>query len=155
MPNARIVLAQGVIDGVNCVFACGEPYVSGSVAYILNGRIHSAKSARGPENDFGFVELSPDAGTIQVDNAPVAGDVVQLFFWDRKVQPVPSVTHMAGILGADQKTTGVLREPTPERLIGVARRQTVQGVMRDITTERISGVVTTTRVVGTIRTRCP
>ena len=43
MPNTRIVVAQGAIDGANTIFATGEPYVPGSTAYILNGRIHNQK----------------------------------------------------------------------------------------------------------------
>lgn len=134
MPNARIVLAQGLINGVNKVFATGVPYVAGSTAYILNGRVHNQHLLRGPDNDYGFIELDPDSGTIQVDNPPVDGDVVQIFFWDRVVSPPGPITRLtgtislpatAGGLGAPPQSgrlTGVLREVLPMRLVGIIKR---------------------------------
>jgi len=132
MANARIVLAQGVIDGVNRTFGTGVPFVPGSTAYILNGRIHNRALARGPDNDYGYIELDPNGGTIQVDIPPDIDDVVQIFFWDRLVTPPPPITVLTGTLptgaggsgigGGRQTLTGVIREPVPARLAGVVRR---------------------------------
>jgi hypothetical protein len=123
MATARIVLAQGLIDGVNRVFSAGVPYVAGSTVYILNGRLHSSKAARGPENDYGYTELDPDSGTIEVDIPPVDGDVVQIFFWDRLVAPPLPFARLIGTISAPAtRLTGVLREVKPTRLVGVLKR---------------------------------
>lgn len=119
--NARIVLAQGLIDGANTVFRTGVPYVPGSTAYILNGRIHSLQAARGPENPYGYTESSPDSGEITVDEPPLDGDVVQIFFWDRLVVPVPAVTRLSGVI-RETRLRGVVREPVVERLVGIIRK---------------------------------
>lgn len=155
MPNARIVLAFGAINGSNRVFSAGEPYVPGSVAYILNGRIHNQKLARGVDNDYGFIELDANAGTIEVDNAPLTDDVVQLFFWDRRVQPQPTVTRMSGVVSTKQHTEGIVREPRPERLVGTVSPKQIQGVIRQPEPERLVGSVGTKRVTGVIREKCP
>lgn len=154
MPNARIVLAQGAIDGANVVFATGEPYVPGSAQYILNGRIHNQRLARGPDNDFGFVELDPDSGTIQVDNPPAIDDVVQIFFWDRKVQPAPLIERLSGTVVAKAPAQGVVREPAVERLSGVVDGRRVAGVVRAPQVQRLSGVVREQRIQGVIKEKC-
>jgi hypothetical protein len=155
MANVRIVLAQGLINGVNKVFATGEPYVPGTTAYILNGRIHNKALARGPENDYGYIELDPDAGTIEVDNAPLVDDVVQIFYWSRVVVPAPPIDRLTGVVHVGARMQGVVREVTPERLSGVVRSQDVKGVVREPTTERLVGTVGTKRIVGVIKEKCP
>ena len=158
MANARIVLAQGLIDGVNTVFATGVPYVAGSAAYILNGRIHNKALARGPENSFGYIELDPDAGTIQVDIPPETDDVVQIFFWDRLVTPPPPIAVLVGRLpagsGTDQPLQGVIREPVVARLSGVLQANKLTGVVRSAEPGRLAGIVRGQRIVGTIKERC-
>jgi hypothetical protein len=154
MANARIVLAQGVIDGSNRVFGTGVPYVAGSTAYILNGRIHSPSIARGPDNDYGYSELDPASGTIEVDNAPVDGDVVQIFFWDRMVQPVSPVAQLTGIVRSTTPLVGVAREPQTTRLSGIVRSSKLTGVVREPGAARLAGVIRSQRIVGTIKERC-
>jgi hypothetical protein len=154
MANARIVLAQGVIDGVNTVFATGVPYVPRSTAYVLNGRIHSLSLPRGPDNPFGYIELSPDSGTIQVDNPPDVDDVVQIFFWDRVVTPPPPITQLAGVVNAKGRLTGVAREDKPARLAGLVRSPRLVGVAREPEPMRLAGVVRSKRIVGTIKEDC-
>lgn len=155
MPNTRIVIARGAIDGVNTVFSTGEPYVPGSTAYILNGRIHNRLLARGADNDYGYVELSADAGTIQVDNPPAIDDVVQIFYWDRKVAPTPEITRLAGVVTTGQQVQGVAREQVPERLAGVVRSAAVLGSVRDVAPQRLAGQVTSQRITGVIKDKCP
>lgn len=154
MPNARIVLAQGVIDGANTTFGTGVPFVPGSTAYILNGRIHNQALPRGPDNDYGFVELDPDGGTIKVDNPPLLDDVVQIFFWDRLVTPAPPITNLTGVVRTKQRLEGVAREDVPERLTGQVRSSTLQGTVRTDSPTRLSGVVRTQRIIGTIKEDC-
>ena len=162
--NARIVLAQGLIDGVNRVFQTGVPYVPGSTAYILNGRIHSLRLARGPENDYGYLETNPATGEITVDVPPDIDDVVQIFFWDWLVAPPPPITSLTGTIptgaagsstgGGRQTLTGVIREPVPARLAGVVQSSRLSGVVRDPAAGRLAGVVRSQRIVGTIKERC-
>jgi hypothetical protein len=151
MANARIVLAQGLIDGVNRVFSAGEPYVAGSVAFILNGRIHNQASI---DSDYGFIELSPDAGTIQVTNAPLVGDVVQIFYWSRRILPPPEVTRLTGNVDQSTRVAGVVRPVAPERLSGVVRAEAAKGVVRTPSKDRLAGVVRVARVTGVIREKC-
>lgn len=155
MANVRIVLAQGAIDGVNRVFATGEPYVPGSTAYILNGRIHNRSLPRGPDNDYGYIELDPAAGTIEVDNPPLTDDVVQIFFWSRKVVPAPAVDRIVGVVAAPQHVQGVIREQVPARLVGVVRGRAIAGVLREPSADRLVGQVTTQRIIGVIKEKCP
>ncbi len=155
MTNVRIVLAQGLIDGSNRVFATGEPYVPGSTAYILNGRIHNLKAARGPDNDFGYIELDPDAGTIEVDNAPLLDDVVQIFFWSRVVIPAPAIDRLTGVVTTGGRVQGVVREPTAERLVGVVRTPGITGIIRSPNEERLVGQAGVVRMTGVIREKCP
>jgi hypothetical protein len=154
MANVRIVLAQGAIDGSNRVFATGEPYVPGSTAYILNGRIHNLKAVRGPENDYGYIELSADAGTIEVDIPPLPDDVVQIFFWSRVVIPPPAIERLTGVIGAREQVQGVIREPTKERLVGVVRKPGIVGIIRAPNEERLVGQAGVVRMTGVIREKC-
>jgi hypothetical protein len=151
MANARIVLAQGLINGSNKVFSTGVPYVPGSTAYILNGRIHNRA---GIDSDYGFSETNPDAGEITVDIAPLTDDVVQIFFWDRLVQPAPPITQLTGVVQTSTSLTGVARDPEVTRLSGVVRSNALTGVARDATTDRLAGVVRSQRIIGTIKDRC-
>jgi hypothetical protein len=163
MANARIVLAQGLIDGVNTIFSTSVPYVAGSTAYILNGRIHNKALARGPENDYGYIELSADAGTIQVDIPPETDDVVQIFFWDRLVTPPPPITVLVGTIptgpgggtsSSGRPLQGVIRDPAVTRLSGVLQANKLTGVVRSTEPGRLSGVVRGQRIIGTIKERC-
>lgn len=149
------MLAQGSVDGINRVFATGEPYVPGSTAYILNGRIHNRALPRGPDNDYGYIELDPASGTIQVDNPPRIDDVVQIFFWSRKVLPAPAVDRIVGVVSTPQRVQGVIREQVPTRLVGVVRRSVIQGVVREPAPDRLVGQVTTQRIIGVIKEKCP
>lgn len=125
MANVRIVLAQGAVDGSNTIFATGVPYVPGTTAYILNGRIHSLTLARGVDNPYGYVELDPEGGTIQVDNPPEIDDVVQIFFWDRRVLPAPPVTRLTGTLrpAAPSSRTPCAPSAPEQQLVGMLRER--------------------------------
>lgn len=153
MPNTRIVVAQGTIDGVNTIFATGTPYVPGSTAYILNGRIHNQKTLDSP---FGYVELDPDLGTIQVANPPLLNDVVQIFFWDRIVTPPPPIQQLTGtVVAGATPIQGVVAEAMPTRLTGVVGPRTLQGVIRPERPEQIVGEVSTGQIRGIVREKCP
>jgi hypothetical protein len=148
MGIARIVLAQGLVNGSNRVFATGEPYVAGSVALIVNGLVFNQLT---PGT---FTELSPEAGTIEAVTAPVIGDVVQLLYTNRKIVAPPAVTRLAGVVDEPNKATGVVRPSAPERLSGVVRAEAADGVVRTPSRDRLAGVVRVARVTGVIREKC-
>jgi len=154
MPIAKIVVAQGPIDGINTIFATGEPYVAGQTAYILNGRIHNQRLARGSDNDFGFVELSPDSGTIQVDVPPILGDVVQIFYWSRVLPLVQAVAlqRITAQVQSSTRLTGTVRVPAPAgRVTGAVAAKRLTGTVRTSQPQRIAGVVGVKKIVGVIR----
>jgi hypothetical protein len=91
--NTKIVNAIGAVDGANTRFYAGEPYTPSYTRYILNGRMHTSDAG-----EYGFTESNPDFGEITVNTAPSPGDVVQLFFLDRKVPETPSVRRLVGVL---------------------------------------------------------
>jgi hypothetical protein len=157
MPNVRIVVAQGAIDGVNTTFSTGVPYVPGSTAYILNGRIHNKALSGNADYGYGYVELDPDAGTIQVENPPLPGDLVQIFFWDRVVLPAPPVGQITGTVatGPGAPIQGTVRTVQPTRLVGVVGPRTLQGVVRPERPEQLIGTVGTNKIVGIVREKCP
>jgi hypothetical protein len=108
VPNTHIVLARGAVDGTNVKFYTDEPYVPGSTAYILNGRVYSQFVPRGSSNPFGYIESNPDAGEIQVDFAPTGGSVVQILFWDRAPTVAPPVQKTAAVVEVRRELVGVI-----------------------------------------------
>lgn len=78
----RIDNADGVVDGVNRVFAVPNPYVPGTLVAIVNGR----QLDEDLEN--GWAELDPAAGTFELKVAPSApqtapddpGDLVSAYY---------------------------------------------------------------------------
>lgn len=66
---------SGAINGVNKVFTVSlGSYVSGALQVYLNGQLQT----QGTGED--WVETSPAAGTFTVDVAPVAGDIITVFY---------------------------------------------------------------------------
>lgn len=141
MPNTRLVVAQGLINGLNRVFLTGEPYVSGSTAYILNGRIHSQGTL---DSRFGYVESNSDTGEITVNEAPVDGDVVLIYFQDRRVAPVPKVQTIIGVTASSMPILGVVQSPAPTPILGVAQDPAstpILGVVQLPKPSSITGIV--------------
>jgi hypothetical protein len=117
MPIAKIVLAGGLIDGSNTVFSTPEPYVPGSTAYILNGRIHSLSLS----DSFGYSESDPALGQITVDEAPLVDDVVQIFYWSPVVAPLPTAAGATGIVTVRTRLVGVVGPPAVPSITGIIR----------------------------------
>jgi len=113
MPNTRIVTAGGAIDGVNVKFYTPVPYVPGSTAYILNGRTRRA------ELDDGYLETNPGTGEITVSEAPLSGDVVQIFFTDTAPSVSSPLEKISATLSTTTRLTGTLSEVKPLRITGV------------------------------------
>lgn len=120
MPNTHLVVAQGLIDGVNRVFLAGMPYVPRSTAYVLNGRIHSQDTVG---SGTGYVESNPDLGEITVDVAPLEGDVVLIYFEDRLVAPAPEVQAIVGVVSTPV-IRGVVQTPAPNQITGIVKGKT-------------------------------
>jgi hypothetical protein len=140
MPNAKIVSALGVIDGVNTKFLAGEPYTAGFTRYILNGRIHQQDA-----DDFAWSETNPDGGEITVVNPPEDGDVVQLFIVDRRPTIIAPVQQLTGHV-----------QKQPSRLVGTVRPAVVPRLVGALATKKLSGAIrrgTTPPLQGTIKAR--
>lgn len=119
MPNTHIVIARGSVDGANVKFYTPEPYVQGSTAYVLNGKVYSQFVVRGGSNLFGYFESNPDAGEIQVDFAPAVGSTVQIFYWDRKPTLQAPLQDAAAVVAPRGELIGVVSEVEPEQITGV------------------------------------
>lgn len=77
MPVAgKFEVAAGAVDGVNMTFVVSAPYRPNSVAAFLNGQLK--------RRDFvdGWVETSPATGVVTLNEPPIEGDVVQIFYID-------------------------------------------------------------------------
>ena len=111
----KFEVASGAIDGVNTAFTVSSAYRPGSVAVFLNGQLK--------RRDFldGWTETTPGAGLVTLTEAPIDGDVVQIFFVDAspnapidlvEVSPLigklVSVDDIQGALEAVQELKGVL-----------------------------------------------
>lgn len=150
MPNARIVTAYGATDGVNVKFYAGVPYVPGSTVYILNGRTHR------PDYDDGHVESNPGTGEITVNEAPLDGDVVQLFFTDTAPTAVsPLQTMSATLKSTPEKLTGTLHPVKPATINGaISATHKIKGTLRVPAPEKLSASVKGGRIVARLKEVC-
>lgn len=149
MANSKIVTAIGNIDGVNVKFSAGEPYTPGLTRYILNGRIHAQNS-----DDFSFTESNPGAGEITVSEAPVDGDVVQLFIVDLRPVVVSPVQQLTGTIRAPNKLQGALRPKKPPQLQATVSPKKLQGALRSPKPNQLQGVLQSKRLVGQLKKVC-
>lgn len=76
MALPRFEVASGSVDGVNTTFRVSVPYVPGSLALFVNGKLYRQ------DWDDGWIETNPATGTFDLKEAPLAGDVIQVFFTD-------------------------------------------------------------------------
>ena len=80
MPLPHFEVLSGAVDGVNTTFTASMAYTSGSTAVFLNGQLKRPHVA-GVQD--GWVETSPPAGVVTLDEAPRSpNDVVQMFYLD-------------------------------------------------------------------------
>lgn len=73
--DSRILELSGVVDGVNKTFTTPTTYVSGSIRIIVNGLSYEED-----DDEYGWSEIS--GTTIEMDNAPLTGDIIQAFYLD-------------------------------------------------------------------------
>jgi hypothetical protein len=72
----KFEVASGVIDGLNKTFTVSVAYSSNTTAVFLNGVLYRR------DWDNGWVETNPAMGIVDLIEAPILGDVVQIFFTD-------------------------------------------------------------------------
>jgi hypothetical protein len=68
---------QGAIDGVNCQFVLTYQYTPGTVAGYFNGLLHVRTY------DDGWIETDPNNKIVTTKEAPLPGDIFQVFYLDR------------------------------------------------------------------------
>lgn len=74
--DSVIVPLSGTVDGANTTFTTPSKYVSGTIKLIINGQVYEPN-----EDDYGWSET--DDETIEINTAPLTGDVVQAFYKDK------------------------------------------------------------------------
>ena len=71
-----IEVPAGSIDGANKTFTTSKAYAPGTLHVFLNGQLKRA------DLDDGFIEVNPATGVFEMKEAPLTGDVVQVFYID-------------------------------------------------------------------------
>lgn len=107
----RFEVPAGAIDGLNRSFRVLYPYVEGSAAVYLNGNLL-------PKGDWdnSFIELNPDLGIVQLNEAPVDGDDVQIFYLDRTLAPTfVEVSKLVGKIREADSVLGSIQASLPMR----------------------------------------
>lgn len=74
MSLPRFEVASGTIDGVNTTFYVSVPYAPNTVAVLLNGMAVRKDYANG------WIETDPTLGKLDLKEAPLQGDILQVFF---------------------------------------------------------------------------
>lgn len=77
--DSVIATLNGTIDGANKTFTTPSRYVTGTIVLIINGQVYKQN-----EDDYGWSEI--DDSTIEINTAPLTGDVVQAFYKDLDTQ---------------------------------------------------------------------
>jgi hypothetical protein len=81
------------------------PYVANTTAVFVNGKMYRR------DWDDGWLETSPSHGVVELKEAPLPGDVVQIFFTDTaSPQPEEEVTIISGCLVEVDQFRGKLSE---------------------------------------------
>jgi hypothetical protein len=73
--NSVVVELLGVVDGVNKTFYTPSQYVLTTIRVIVNGQVYDKDDTRK-----GWTEI--DSSTVEMDAAPLVGDVLQAFYQD-------------------------------------------------------------------------
>ncbi len=103
MASARFEVVAGTIDGANRTFYTSLPYGPGTTALFLNGQLKRA------DYDDGWVESDPGIGKIVLEEAPLPGDVVQVFYLDEGYSLLKSeVTPLVGKIVAVEAVSGAV-----------------------------------------------
>lgn len=103
VPIPRFEVPAGAVDGSNQIFTVSVPYGAGTIAVFLNGMLMRA------DYDDGWVEANPASGQVEMKQAPLVSDVVQIFFIDTSPQGIESeVTPIRGTIEVAVDVDGAL-----------------------------------------------
>jgi len=73
--NSVLEKLNGTVDGVNKSFETPTKFVYGTIKIIVNGQIYEPD-----DENFGWIETSDSS--IDLETAPIVGDVLQAFYQD-------------------------------------------------------------------------
>lgn len=126
MSQPRFEVASGAIDGVNTTFTVSVAYTPNTTAVFLNGKLYRK------DWDDGWVETNPTLGVLDLNEAPVPGDVVQIFFTDTAA-PLPGeeVTTLHGVLMEVGELRGMLLD-VEYRAASLNESGTAEGLLLDV-----------------------
>lgn len=116
-PIPKFEAAIGVIDGVNTDFSTSSRYVTGSTAIFLNGQLLRSDYANG------WTETDPENGLFTMNEAPLAGDVVQVFYLDADFEGA-SDTVVAPLRGILYDCSDLKGRISSESIIGKVVQET-------------------------------
>jgi hypothetical protein len=142
----RFEIPAGVIDGSNRTYTVSAAYRVQSTAVFVNGQLQRADFADG------WSEVNPEAGVLLLTEAPLEGDVLQVFFINSGEGDLPEseVTPLKGTLKTTDDLSGRLVMASELRGL-VAETNVLFG--RALPTGTISAtVVEVERLYGTVGT---
>lgn len=141
-PSPHFEVAAGGIDGVNKTFFTVLSYLPSTTAVFLNGQLLVT------DFENGWVETDPAVGRFDLNEAPVPGDVVQIFYLDTTTSPadidivipikgtITDVSALQGFMSEVETRTGQVQEEAG--LQGqLQQMQAMNGVLKD--PEELSG----------------
>ena len=95
--DAVIKSLSGDVNGVNKEFYTPTEYVAGTLRLVVNGKVY-----RPGDDTKRWTEI--DSMTIELDEAPIAGDVLQAFYQDMETEHV----GLANVKGGPFDPNGML-----------------------------------------------
>jgi hypothetical protein len=121
MAYPHFEVPMGDIDGSNRLFVVGSAYAPGTVAVFYNGQLK--------RRDFfdGWAETDPATGKVTLAEAPLVGDVVQIFYLDTIPDVIGQV--LLNISGTLDDTGDLTGSVTSQSLDGTIEAQSVAGTL--------------------------
>ena len=101
----RFEVPTGAVNGSNRTFRTQYPYTAETTSVFINGKMYRR------DWEDGWSETDPDTGVFDLNEAPLLGDDVQVFYIDRTTSPkAVEVQMLVGRIRAVQEIAGVLRD---------------------------------------------
>lgn len=95
MPIPKFEELAGAVDGANVAFSTPTSYIAGTLTLWIRGL------PRPLGNDDGGFEVDPDAGTLTLKEAPLAGDSVAAFYLEPTPETADQVDELEGLVEGD------------------------------------------------------
>jgi hypothetical protein len=122
----RFEVAAGAIDGVNTTFTVSVAYTPSTTAVFLNGKLYRK------DWDDGWIETNPALGVVDLKEAPVPGDVIQIFFTDTAAPSLEEeVTPLHGVLMEVGELRGMLLD-AEYRTASLHELGTAEGLLLEV-----------------------